>query len=536
MNNFLRDWHESAQWYDVKEINILAGPNGSGKSTMLDLIGIIGNLNLLATIARENRAFDSVAALMIDFDNRKRLWADIRETNQLSYDSDDHVKSKGIDSQGVAMQVQLQNAEGDWNAIFEKTEINISKLAIGSKAKTAFRRHVDECDCSVHYWRYDPTLSPHDVVSVLNGAGKLLAGIISEPGVIDNTGFGPESFEYRQKEPFIVLEGETDRIGVFLADDQSQTSTIKIEALPSGWKQLVSLVAWLEKRPKGSIALIDEPETHLHPTLQRYLVQRITEIANSKCLQLFIATHSPYIQQVNAWRGRENQVCILEATSKGINVQPNVWQLLNALGVKNSDVSQSNGVIWVEGPTDRIYLKHWLHLWCESERVAGREVLEPLENVDYSFIFYGGSVLSHFSSVEDGTAFINLLKINRNAALIMDNDNDFILNNNGLLAPKIWDTTKGRVIKEFNSLKAEKVNCEYWVTRGYTIESYFPVSFLNEHFETSQGKLAPKWRKKTDISDLYIKMHRNWSTASEDPNHLVPMISGLYNLINVWRV
>jgi hypothetical protein len=53
-------------------------------------------------------------------------------------------------------------------------------------------------------------------------------------------------------------------------------------------------------------------------------------------------------------------------------------------------------VIWVEGPSDRIYIRHWLKL-------ADAHLTEE---VHFSIMFYGGKLLSHLSAGEtDGAQF-----------------------------------------------------------------------------------------------------------------------------------
>ena len=49
---------------------------------------------------------------------------------------------------------------------------------------------------------------------------------------------------------------------------------------------------------------------------------------------------------------------------------------------------QANSVIWVEGPTDRIYLNHWI------------QPVDPAlkEGLHYSIMFYGGRLLSHLTA------------------------------------------------------------------------------------------------------------------------------------------
>lgn len=54
-------------------------------------------------------------------------------------------------------------------------------------------------------------------------------------------------------------------------------------------------------------------------------------------------------------------------------------EIKSRIGVKASDLLQSNCVIWVEGPSDRIYIKKWIELF------DGHNLEEGL---DYQFIYY----------------------------------------------------------------------------------------------------------------------------------------------------
>ena len=95
--------------------------------------------------------------------------------------------------------------------------------------------------------------------------------------------------------------------------------------------------------------------------------------------------------------------------------------LLNELGVRNSSVFLSNCSIWVEGITDRLYLKHYLELYCK--KYPDKKVYR--ENIDYTFIEYGGGNVVHFNFDEkiDDSNSINAKYINNKIFLIVDNDN-----------------------------------------------------------------------------------------------------------------
>ena len=94
--------------------------------------------------------------------------------------------------------------------------------------------------------------------------------------------------------------------------------------------------------------------------------------------------------------------------------------LLNELGVRNSSVFLSNCSIWVEGITDRLYLKHYLKLYTDKYP----EKKQFRENLDYTFIEYGGGNLVHFNfDPKDSSDTINAKYINNKIFLIADNDN-----------------------------------------------------------------------------------------------------------------
>lgn len=93
-------------------------------------------------------------------------------------------------------------------------------------------------------------------------------------------------------------------------------------------------------------------------------------------------------------------------------------EVLDDLGVRASDLLQANSVIWVEGPSDRIYINRWLSLVAPQLR----------EGTDYSIMFYGGRCLSHLSADREAILpaedMIPLLRINQHSMMVMDSDRD----------------------------------------------------------------------------------------------------------------
>jgi len=125
---------------------------------------------------------------------------------------------------------------------------------------------------------------------------------------------------------------------------------------------------------------------------------------------------------------------------------------------------QANAVIWVDGPSDRVYIRHWIDI------VAGSEAF--IEGIDYSIMSYGGGLNSHLSgndlSDDEVDEFIYLRRLNRYSLIVIDSD----LKSSTAVLGK----TKARLQEEFN--RVEPNTC--WITSGYTIENYIPKDVLSE--------------------------------------------------------
>ena len=199
-----------------------------------------------------------------------------------------------------------------------------------------------------------------------------------------------------------------------------------------GTQQLIVILYSLYKYKDetGKLFFIEEPEMYLHPGILRKFI----EVINSdvfKNHQYFITTHSNIVldtsadtnikmsifkfKKVNNIKNNCGKTFLVEQCNNGD------VSLLNELGVRNSSVFLSNCSIWVEGITDRLYLKHYLELYYKKN--PNEKVYR--ENIDYTFIEYGGGNVVHFNFDEkiDDSNSINAKYINNKIFLIADNDN-----------------------------------------------------------------------------------------------------------------
>ncbi|MES0094587.1 ATP-binding protein [Mesorhizobium sp. M0030] len=221
---------------------------------------------------------------------------------------------------------------------------------------------------------------------------------------------------------------------------------LPVEALGTGLHQIILMAANVIS-VTDSVVCIEEPEIHLHPELQRQFMRFLeTETTN----QYFITTHSAHV--MDAVDAAVFSVELKEGSTyfrRAIGRQSR-RAICDDLGYRPSDLLQSNCIIWVEGPSDRLYLNQWI---SKKDRTL-------VEGIHYSIMFYGGRLLSHLK-VEDSEVdeFIQLLPINRFPCIVIDSDKRS--------KHARMNETKKRIVREFDGASAFS-----WVTKGKEIENY----------------------------------------------------------------
>lgn len=218
------------------------------------------------------------------------------------------------------------------------------------------------------------------------------------------------------------------------------------------------------------IFCIEEPEIHLHPLLQKEFLRFLMEETPNRYV---LATHShalmtpgPDCNVVHIWqKDGVTRSRTVESTEHSLDV-------LHDLGIDASDLLQARSVIWVEGPSDRIYLNRWLSLVAPDLR----------EGVDYSIMFYGGRLLSHLSLEREDFPnpddLIPLLRINQHSAIMIDSDR-------GKASDPIRET------KERVRAECEKAGVPCWITEGREIENYIPVDVIAAVYAEITGETEP---------------------------------------------
>lgn len=243
----------------------------------------------------------------------------------------------------------------------------------------------------------------------------------------------------------------------------------------SGLKTVVHTLAAIWLRPRlghyrisDTIFLFEELENNLHPALQRRLLFYVADTVRSHgCV--FLATHSSVAIDLFNTDGDAKIIHVTNnnGIATGIVAHTTISHggIIDDLDVRASDILQCNCIVWVEGPSDRLYFNRWMTLLSEGTLVDGAH---------YQCLFYGGRLLSHLSAEygeDDQTDSIQILRANRHAILVMDSDRSE--------ADGPINTTKQRMRDEI-----ESINGYAWITDGREIE--------NEIAAATFAKLDPR--------------------------------------------
>ena len=199
-------------------------------------------------------------------------------------------------------------------------------------------------------------------------------------------------------------------------------------------------------KDKDLVLFIEEPEIFLHPGMQRTLMEVL--IKELKNVQIFLTTHSNHF--LDLIYDYEDEVAVYSFQKEEddfyiTNITKN-REVIDILGVRNSSIYLANCVVWVEGVSDRIYLKKFLDLYSKEKNIRFNE--------DYHFAIaeYGGGNIENFDFIdsEENNEKVRVVSISKNNLIIADNDGNKDVSNK-----------KGERLKKLEELLGENFYDDY---------------------------------------------------------------------------
>ena len=324
---------------------------------------------------------------------------------------------------------------------------------------------------------------------------------------------------------------------LYLQEENGQP--IQLSESGSSLKTIFIILATLRLNPivapesklDNNLFCVEEPENNLHPSLLRRLLEFLAHRSVETNSSLVITTHSSAAIDWATRRDDANTYHIRRNVNGGSISEASEYlalrDLLQDLDIRASEILQANGVIWVEGPSDRLYVRRWLE-------IASQHSLQ--EGVHYSIMFYGGKLLSHLSALppDEADQAISLLRLNRNLVVLIDSDRRRL--KSGKFRADL-NVTKRRIIRE-----AKTVNGYVWITEGKEIENYLSRRIISElsdgtvngigKFESVPDKLNKYSGDKVSLAHLTAEMT---DETDLDVLDLRSRVAELVNCVKSWN-
>lgn len=316
-----------------------------------------------------------------------------------------------------------------------------------------------------------------------------------------------------------VKQDDGDNWEIVLEDDNR--NQYPISKLGSGLKTILLVLLNLiaipnDYKDKNMIFAFEELENNLHPALEKRLYSYIFKYAKKQGYMIFLTTHSPIAIDLFS---REKSVHFYktEKNSNGYQIVPissfdESIEIIDELGIKTSDLLQANGIIWVEGPSDRIYIKNWLNKLYPDRFEEGK---------DYQFVYYGGRLLAHYTACnptdEEVDNYINVLAVNTKAFFVMDSDKS---------------TVREHIAKRKQHIieKLDEKHILYWITTGREIENYLDLS----KYDIQLGQFGKLEEKIHNIDKIDFAKH-HYEEADFNKYNLKDSLTLLANEIAKWN-
>ncbi len=527
---FQKEW---AGFDTIEPINVIIGRNNSGKSHLLDLVEALFSKD---KIDRQNWQYRCSGAL--DEESlRSVLPHYIGDEQEGIFLTDEDQKDQWYKFSRRLIDVAMTwevDANGDvFNEVFpDDFELGpFYNKCLAHEYVRKVLQHINH-QFNEHSFRRlladrDIKTEPEDLNLTLEPDGNGASNIVRRFLLTANEEFPGEVIKQELLDALNFIfgnDGEFSEITVQVHDDEKSDGTkghweiylredkkglISLSKSGSGLKTILLVLLNLLVVPKAKIEenrnrsdfvfAFEELENNLHPALLRRLFQYIEKYAINENAHIFLTTHSSTALDFFSLSNNAQIIHVLHdgesARTTTVSAHFDRLRVVYELGAKPSDLLQANGIVWVEGPSDRIYLNRWIDLYSKGRFQEGR---------DYQCAFYGGALLARtqFKAPEEAEAdLVNLLRVNPNIIVVCDGDR-----------VSKDSEIKGRV-KRINTEVQKIPDAHIWITDAKEIENYIPGSVLERALDRSGLRDPEQYENffplKKACSESYIEANLN---------------------------
>lgn len=489
---------------DFKPFNVIIGRNNSGKSSMIDMLEYFANSELIAAAPSRNGLTPEFTVQKIlkssDFQecitSRTLVITRGNYTQEVSYPKD--WASKNMTDTAIECQIQ-KGKELKFVRYLTEFENDSFAQAVRDQLQSQILQAVPNPIQGMHFSRI---LSDRDVTPENKGEIGIQSNGVGFTATVQfithKDGYERDLVEVHlltelnkifgsdAKFTRILIEEIADgKWEVFLEEEKK--GRVRLSQMGSGVKTVLLVLAFLELLPnfqkgaenrENTIYAFEELENNLHPAIQRRLFNYLRQKAVEYNTTFVVTTHSNVVIDL-FYDDEQAQVLHVQhdgatSTVQRVDSHANGCSVLEDLDVRASDMLQSNCIVWVEGPSDRMYFNKWIKLWTDGELVEG---------VHYQCLAYGGSCNANvsFEEPDEVAERMAAFRINRNAILLADSDKREEDDNLKIHTERL----RGEITD----------NGGYsWITYGKEVENYLPPqairAFLDDESIKGPGKFS----------------------------------------------
>ena len=481
---------------NLSKVNVFVGENNSGKSRFLRELSKIksymvhvkqlgnnkSNLDTYKTFSNLNVAEETFSQNIQNHINRMngRVAQEIEQKyreflkNFSSYSSFFHRTyipiNRGFIRFSLDDDAVIRKKEG--NALFAANAYPAFKLLYGEKDLFGERtaRLYNLKDKGISNYKI---ATGYDFYSEVK---KMLLGDTHQRKVIADFQNFLSKYFYEDHEVLLIPNESSRILNIKIGDDEQE-----VHMLGDGIQNIVHILYEVFTK-QNALFFIEEPELMMHPGMQRRLMEILlsNDIEELKGFnhQFFITTHSNHLLDLTL---DYNNVSVYKFSSlsekrkKVEQVSFGDKSILQELGVQNSSVFLANKVIWVEGISDRNYIRKYLNLYIEKHHPISENAL--IEDIDYVIAEYQGSNIEHWLFEDkNGENPINIERLCSNSMFIADTDASSTktkkhVERTELLGKDRYLTTPGREIENTLSIKSISQGISGFVrSAGFKVE------------------------------------------------------------------